>query len=396
MHSHLESVLERLQAGARPTREEAIALGSATGNDQAELLALAAARRTAQWGKIITYSCKVFIPLTNMCRDTCGYCTFAQHPSSTAARFMTPAEVLEVAEAGRRLGCKEALFSLGEKPELRYPEARAALAKLGYTRLIPYLRDMCELVLRETRLVPHANPGTLSQEELALLRPVTGSMGMMLESTSLRLTEKGGVHYGCPDKYPGVRLQTLSLAGELGIPFTTGILIGIGETWAERVDSLLAIREIAQRYGNIQEVIIQNFRAKPDIPMCDSPEPDLEDMLRTLAVARLLLDPEVSLQAPPNLGPGFYLDYLKAGLNDWGGISPLTIDYINPEAAWPRIEELRRGTESRGFELRERLTIYPRHLAEADRFVAPEMLPYLAALAGPDGLAADEVVEVSG
>jgi FO synthase len=285
------------------------------------------------------------------------------------------------------------LFSLGEKPELRYPEARAALAKLGYARLIDYLRDMCELVLRETGLVPHANPGTLSREELALLRPVTGSMGMMLESISLRLLEKEGVHYGCPDKHPQVRLQTLVHAGELRVPFTTGILIGIGESWTERVDSLLAIQAIAQRYGNIQEVIVQNFRAKPDIPLRDWPEPGLEDMLRTLAVARLLLDPDISLQAPPNLAPGHYLQYVKAGLNDWGGISPLTIDHINPEAAWPRIRELRRGIESLGFELRERLTIYPRHLAETRRFVAPEVLPYLTAWASSDGLAVPQLLE---
>jgi FO synthase len=393
MRPEIRPILEQLGSGVGFSRQEALELGAVRGDALEELMALAAARRTAQWGKVITYSRKVFIPLTNMCRDTCGYCTFAQPPSSPTARVMTPEEVLEVAEAGRRLGCKEALFSLGEKPELRYPEARAALARLGYTGLIPYLRDMCELVLRETGLIPHANPGTLSQEEMTLLRAVTGSMGMMLESISLRLMGKGGVHYACPDKYPSVRLRTLSLAGELGVPFTTGILIGIGETWAERVDSLLAIREIAQHYGNIQEVIIQNFRAKPGTRMANWPEPPLEEMLRTLAIARLLLDVEVGLQAPPNLAPRDYGQYLRAGLNDWGGISPVTHDFINPEAAWPQIGELRHETERMGFTLRERLTIYPRQLAEPSRFVAPEMVGTLRVLAGADGLAAEQAFD---
>ncbi len=393
MPPHLTAILETLRTGRRPTRDEAVALEGAAGEEFAELMALAAVRRKAAWGTTVTYSRKVFIPLTNLCRDTCGYCTFAQPPSFPSAHWMTPDEVLEVAEAGRRLGCKEALFSLGEKPELRYPEARQALAALGYTRLIAYLRDMCERVLRKTGLLPHANPGTLSTEEMALLRPVTGSMGVMLENVSRRLMGKGAAHESCPDKHPEVRLQTLVNAGRLGVPFTTGILIGIGETWAERVDSLLAIQTVSERYGNIQEVIIQNFRAKPDIRMRHWPEPGLEDMLRTLAVARLLLDGKVSLQAPPNLspgGPGQYAEYLDAGLNDWGGVSPVTMDHINPEAAWPRIAELRRSTESRGCRLRERLTIYPRYLAEPERFVDPKMLSYLAALAGGDGLAAEQ------
>ena len=304
MPAHMTAILEALRTGRRPTRDEAIALGGAAGEELAALMAVAAERRKAAWGTTVTYSRKVFIPLTNLCRDTCGYCTFAQPPSSPSARLMTPDEVLEVAEAGRRLGCKEALFSLGEKPELRYPEVRQALAVLGYSRLTEYLRDMCQLVLRQTGLLPHANPGTLSIEEMALLRPVTASMGMMLENVSPRLMEKGMAHHGCPDKQPQVRLQTLVNAGRLGVPFTTGILIGIGETWAERVESLLAMQAVFERYGTIQEVIIQNFRTKPDIPMRNQPEPGLEEMLRTLAVARLLLDGTVSLQAPPNLSPG--------------------------------------------------------------------------------------------
>ena len=388
MPSTVLSILENLGGNRRLRREEAVALKGAKGEDFFRLTSVAADRRDRFWGRTITYSRKIFIPLTNLCRDTCGYCTFAQSPSSRSARIMTPEEILAIARAGQQAGCKEALFSLGEKPELRYPEAREALAALGYTRLIDYLRDMCELVLRETGLVPHANPGTLSVEEISLLRPVTGSMGMMLESVSLRLMEKGGAHYGCPDKHPSVRLETLENAGRLKVPFTTGILIGIGETWTERIDTLLAIQEIFEQYGNIQEVIVQNFRAKPDIAMSNQPEPSREDMLRTLATARLLLDGKISLQAPPNLASGDYPSYLGAGLNDWGGISPVTLDHINPEAAWPQISELRRATERMGYQLRERLTVYPRYLARPQEFIAPEMMNHLTAMANPDGLAA--------
>ena len=388
MPSPVPSILENLGTDRRLSREEAVGLKAVTGEDFNRLMSLAAQRRDRNWGRTITYSRKVFIPLTNLCRDTCGYCTFAQSPSSRSARTMTPEEILAIARAGQRAGCKEALFSLGEKPELRYPEAQEALAALGYTRLIDYLHDMCELVLRDTGLVPHANPGTLSVEEISLLRPVTGSMGMMLESVSLRLMEKGEAHYGCPDKHPSVRLETLENSGRLKVPFTTGILIGIGENWTERIDTLLAIQGVFERHGCIQEVIVQNFRAKPDIMMRDRPEPTREDMLRTLAVARLVLDGKISLQAPPNLAPGDYPAYIGAGLNDWGGISPVTLDHINPEAAWPQIADLRRATEAMGYSLCERLTVYPRYLARPQEFLAPEMMNHLTALANPDGLAA--------
>ncbi|OGH56363.1 MAG: 7,8-didemethyl-8-hydroxy-5-deazariboflavin synthase subunit CofG [Candidatus Lindowbacteria bacterium RIFCSPLOWO2_12_FULL_62_27] len=351
------------------------------------LLGAALNKKIGAWGNAVTYSRKVFIPLTNLCRDTCGYCVFAQPPDSPAARYMTPDEVLAVAEAGKRVGCKEALFSLGEKPELRHPEARAALARLGYRRTIDYLRDMCERVLKETGLLPHANPGTLTEDDLRLLQPVTASMGMMLETTSLRLLEKGQAHHACPDKHPDARLRTLANAGRIHAPFTTGLLVGIGETWEDRVNSLQAIHDIHRQYGHIQEVIIQNFRAKPGIRMAGRPEPDLEDMLRTLATARLMLDPEISLQAPPNLQPESYAQYISAGLNDWGGVSPLTPDHINPEKAWPKIAELKAATESMGAVLRERLTIYPRPLAAADRFLSPALREPVAALAAEDGLA---------
>ena len=388
MPSPVPSILENLGTDRRLSREEAVGLKAVTGEDFNRLMSIAAQRRDRVWGRTITYSRKVFIPLTNLCRDTCGYCTFARSPSSRSARTMMPEEILAIARAGQRAGCKEALFSLGEKPELRYPEAQEALAALGYTRLIDYLHDMCELVLRDTGLVPHANPGTLSVEEISLLRPVTGSMGMMLESVSLRLMEKGEAHYGCPDKHPSVRLETLENSGRLKVPFTTGILIGIGENWAERIDTLLAIQDVFERHGCIQEVIVQNFRAKPDIMMRDRPEPTREDMLRTLAVARLLLDGKISLQAPPNLAPGDYPAYIGAGLNDWGGISPVTLDHINPEAAWPQIADLRRATEAMGYSLCERLTVYPRYLARPQEFLAPEMMNHLTVLANPDGLAA--------
>jgi 7,8-didemethyl-8-hydroxy-5-deazariboflavin synthase CofG subunit len=373
-------------------RAEAIAALEGVGPADEGLLARARDVRDEAYGRFVTYSRKVFIPLTNLCRDTCGYCTFAKAPGSPGAGYMSPDEILAVARAGRAVGCKEALFSLGERPELRWPEAREALARLGHTTTLGYLREMCELVLRETGLVPHANPGTLSEDEMRELLPVTGSMGMMLETVSERLMGPGGAHHRCPDKAPRRRLATLEAAGRLGVPFTTGILIGIGETAAERADSLLAIARVHAARGTIQEVIVQNFRRKPDIAMADAAEPGLDDMLRTLAVARLILPPEVSLQAPPNLMPEQPASYILAGLDDWGGVSPVTPDHINPEAAWPAITALAEATASAGYELRERLTVRPRFLRDPARHLAPEMRPYLASLAGPDGLARDEVL----
>lgn len=361
-------------------RDEARALATVTGPALVALCEAAAEVRDRAWGRVVTYSRKVFVPLTTYCRDECGYCAFVKRPGEAGAKVMSPDEVLAVARAGAAVGCKEALFSLGEKPELRYPEASEALARLGYRRTVDYLRDMCALVLEETGLLPHANPGTLDAEDLALLKPVTGSMGMMLESMSRRLTRPGMAHHRCPDKVPLQRLRTLERAGEAGVPFTTGILIGIGETWAERVETLHAIRDSHRRHGHVQEVIVQNFRAKPGTPMAAHPEPAHDDMLRTIAVARLLLDPEVSVQAPPNLSPG-YGDYVAAGINDWGGVSPVTIDHINPERAWPLIEELSRVTETAGCILRERLTVYPGYIAAAERYLAPAMQPHVARLA---------------
>jgi 7,8-didemethyl-8-hydroxy-5-deazariboflavin synthase CofG subunit len=344
------------------SREEACELIRAEGPDIECLFHAAAKVREKRTGRVVTYSRKVFIPLTNLCRDTCGYCTFARTPDDPRAHTMTPEEVLAVAKAGRRAGCKEALFSLGERPELRYPAYRDWLDDRGYRSTIDYLAAMCRLVFDETGLLPHANPGTMSWDEVASLRPFSPSMGMMLESVSKRLLRPGQAHHACPDKVPAARLSTLETAGELGVPFTTGILIGIGETLDERVDALFAIREVHERFGNIQEVIVQNFRAKPDTRFARRPEPDPLDLARTAAVARLIFGTGVNLQIPPNLTPDSYACLLRSGINDWGGISPVTLDHINPEKAWPAVRDLRRITEEAGFVLRERLSVYPEHI----------------------------------
>ncbi len=332
------------------------------------LLQSAAKIRDDTWGKEITYSRKVFIPLTNMCRDTCTYCTFVKHPSKPEARILTPEQVLFMAKQGEAHGCKEVLFSLGEKPELRYPEAKKKLAILGYNRMTSYLRDMCKLILDKTSLLPHVNAGTLSNQEIDELKPVSASMGMMLETITKRLSKKGGPHYACPDKTPIQRLRTLSRVGKKNVPFTTGLLIGIGETFEERIEALEEINKIHAKYGNIQEVIIQNFRRKPDIKMANHPEPTLEAMLRTIAAARIILNPEISLQAPPNLSDR-HIKYIQAGINDWGGISPVTIDFINPEHAWPDIEKLRTSCIKVGYKLSERLTVYPKYIKSSERFL---------------------------
>jgi len=348
---------------------------------------LAAARAAKEHFKpgVITYSRKVFLPLTNLCRDYCGYCTFRRDPGDPGAHTMTPDEVLEVARQGEQLGCTEALFSLGDKPELLFPEMRETLRRLGYKSTLHYLEAMCELVLRETTLLPHPNPGLLSAEWISRLAAVSPSMGLMLETTNGSLLAPGAAHDNAPDKLPAKRLRTIEDAGRLNVPFTTGLLIGIGETLEDRVDTLLAIRDLHQRYGHIQEVIVQNFRVKPTIPMANSPEPSHGEMLRAVAVARLLL-PEINIQAPPNLSAPYYDDLAEAGINDWGGISPLTPDFINPEKPWPHLEQLRLRTEARGFELRQRLPVYPEFIP--DVIAKPGLLSEkLQTAAAADGLA---------
>ena len=347
--------------------------------------------REQHWGKTITYSRKVFVPLTNMCRNTCSYCTFVKDPDSDEATILTKDQVIDIIKEGQKQGCKEVLFSLGEKPELRYPIARRALKKLGFKSMVDYLKEVCQLTLQMSNLIPHVNAGTLSLEDIKKLKPVTASMGMMLETTSKRLTRKGQPHYACPDKVPIQRIRTLERAGTMKVPFTTGLLIGIGETLTERVEALKTINLIHKKYGHIQEVIIQNFQRKPDILMKNSPEPSKEDMMRTIALARIILDPEISIQAPPNLSNS-HLEWLSAGINDWGGISPVTIDFINPQHSWPHLEDLKNSTESKGFNLKERLTIYPKYQKKFG-FVDEKIENHIGSLADKDGLAIDQRLE---
>jgi 7,8-didemethyl-8-hydroxy-5-deazariboflavin synthase CofG subunit len=351
-----------------------------------ELLSSATALRAKGKGNTITFSKKVFIPLTTLCRDYCGYCTFRKDPGQAGAHFMTPDEVLAVAEQGRRAGCKEALFSLGDQPERIFPEARDFLQRQGFTRTLDYLAAMCELVLSETGLLPHSNPGVMDADILARLKSSNASVGLMLETVSNRLMRGDLPHAKAPDKVPALRLRTMEEAGKLSIAFTTGILIGIGETIEERIDSLLAIRAMHEKYGHIQEVIIQNFRAKADIPMAHHIEPTMDDTLRTIAVARMILGPEMNIQAPPNLSYSDFPQLLDAGINDWGGISPVTKDHINPEAAWPQIAKLEAETAARGFVLRERLALYPEFL-DRDEFVSPTVRPHLDRLRSAPELA---------
>jgi FO synthase len=356
--SELVARIRDVRDGEALSPEVALALLSCSGDAEQELLAAAVALKQRYRPGVVTYSRKVFLPLTNLCRDYCGYCTFRRDPGEPGAHTMMPDEVLSVAQQGEKLGCTEALFSLGDKPEALFPEMRETLRRLGYRSTLHYLEAMCELVLRETRLLPHANPGLLSAQWIERLRETNPSLGLMLESTSEALLQKGAAHDDAPDKLPELRLKTIADAGKLGVPFTTGILIGIGETLRDRVDSLLAIKRLHQQYGHIQEVIIQNFRAKPRIAMAHWPEPDNGDMLRTLAVARLLLR-DMNIQAPPNLTEYGYEQLLQGGINDWGGVSPLTPDYINPEAPWPHLADLERRTNAAGQELRQRLPVYP-------------------------------------
>ena len=322
-------------------------------------------------GNRMSYSRKVFIPLTRLCRDVCRYCTFSASPSQVPAPFLSPEQVLDIARAGARAGCHEALFTLGDQPEARWPQARAALDAMGYASTIDYVAAMAERVLRETGLLPHANPGVMTREQLAQLRRVCASQGLMLETTAERLSDKGGPHHGSPDKWPQVRLATIRTAGELLIPFTSGLLIGIGETRAERLDALLALRALHARHGHLQEIIIQNFRAKPRTPMARAPEPDHHDLAWTLALARIVFGPGMNIQAPPNLSARDYPQLIAAGINDWGGISPVTPDHVNPEAPWPAIEALRERTAQAGRILVERLPSYPRYALDAPRWHDP-------------------------
>jgi FO synthase len=384
----VEAALERGIEGRGVSREDALSL-MGEGPLQA-LLTTAAAVRDRFKGRSVSYSRKVFIPLTHLCRDYCGYCTFRADPQAGVQPYMLPDEVLAVAEAGRKAGCKEALFSLGDQPERIFPEAKEFLKKLGFGRTLEYLAAMSELVLEKTGLLPHSNPGLMNGEDLRRLRETNVSVGLMLESASPRLLRVGGAHWKAPDKVPSLRIRTIESAGQLSMAFTTGILIGIGETTEERVDALLAIRSAHQKYGHVQEVIVQPFRAKPDIRMAEAPEPSTEDLERTIAIARLIFGGEMNIQSPPNLLSEDYPDLLQAGINDWGGISPVTKDFINPEAAWPQISALAARSAGVGFVLRERLAIYPEFCSRPE-FVSARLQPLLRKLQSEDGYAREEV-----
>ena len=367
----MNNVLQQVREGVRLSDDDALALAEFA--DTRALADVASVLRDQGFRNTVTYSRKVFIPLTHLCRDVCHYCTFAQVPRKVMAPYMSIDEVLEVARHGAAMGCKEALFTLGEKPELRYKAARDALAEMGYESTTDYLFAAAKAVFEETGMLPHLNPGNLEPEELARLKTVSPSMGIMLESASERLCEKGMPHYGSPDKVPAVRLQTLANAGIAQVPFTTGILIGIGETRLERIESLLAIRAIHEQYGHVQEIIVQNFRAKPETKMVNAPEPDLNELLWTIAIARLIFGPTMSVQAPPNLSPGVLPQIVHAGINDWGGVSPVTPDFVNPEAPWPHLDELARETASAGKFLTERLTMYPDYAVDLDRWAHSDL-----------------------
>jgi FO synthase len=383
-HGKVNDFLASTRYTGSVDRDAALTLG--TRAPLSELLAAASELRARGKGSVISFSKKVFIPLTTLCRDYCGYCTFRKDPGQPGAHFMTPDEVLALAERARDAGCKEALFSLGDQPERIFPEARDFLRQQGFSRTLDYAAAMCELVLERTGLLPHANPGVMDRAALERFRESNASLGLMLETVSTRLMRNGLAHFKAPDKVPALRLRTIEDAGKLSMAFTTGILIGIGETFEERVDALFAIRALHEKYGHVQEVIVQNFRAKPDIPMANHAEPSMEEMLRTIAVARLILGPKMNIQAPPNLSYADFPRLLDAGINDWGGISPVTKDFINPEAAWPQIAKLRAETESRGFILRERLALYPEYVTRAD-YLSPRVRERVQILADREGFA---------
>jgi len=380
-----EAILARAEAGCRLSAPEALTLTDCA--DPRPQMKIAARLRDQAHGRLVSYSRKVFIPLTQLCRDVCHYCTFAHPPRPGEPAYLSADEVLEIAQAGARAGCHEALFTLGDKPELRYAVARDALARLGHESTLSYLAEMARLVFRETGLLPHLNPGVMTRTDIDRLRTVSVSQGIMLESASERLCRRGGPHFGSPDKEPALRVGTTRAAGEAAVPFTSGILIGIGETRRERIESLLALRDLHERYGHLQEIIIQNFRAKPGTRMAEAAEPDLDDHLWTIAVARLIFGAEMNIQAPPNLNPGALAEMIAAGVNDWGGVSPVTPDHVNPEAPWPALDRLARETAAAGKQLVERLAIYPAYARDAVRWVEPALRPAVLRKIDAQGLA---------
>jgi FO synthase len=389
----LRRAIVRADQGRALSLDEVEALLEARGSDLDRLVGIAGRLRDLGHGDVVTYSRKVFVPLTMLCRDHCHYCTFAKPPARLESPFLTPDEVVSIADRGREMGCKEALFTLGDRPEDRYPEARVWLEARGFASTLDYVRAVAIRVIEETGLLPHLNPGVMSYEEMARLKQVAPSMGLMLESASDRLTLRGMPHFNSPDKVPAVRLRTIADAGRLAIPFTTGILVGIGETARERAASLLAIRDVHRRYRHVQEVIVQNFRAKARTAMHAAPEPTTDEFVAAVATARVVLGPRMHVQAPPNLSDEQErLRLLDAGIDDWGGVSPLTPDHVNPERPWPAVEHLAATTAARGSRLCERLTIYPEFAARPDPFLAGKMRAPVEALTGADGLAVEGLV----
>jgi 7,8-didemethyl-8-hydroxy-5-deazariboflavin synthase len=390
INNTLQESLDMCLEGKDISKDEAYEIINWDENDE-YIIGVARKIRNRAKGFRVTYSRKVFINLVNLCRDTCSYCTYKKEPSDKLASLMSPQHVLNLAEIGKKFGCTEVLFVTGERPEQKYLEARQWLRSLGYSSTIEYIREMSEKVLQETGLLPHTNAGSLTKKEMSILKSTNVSIGTMLESASERLTLRGMPHENAPSKNPRVRLRTLQNAGELKIPTTTGLLVGIGETPREIVDSLFLIKEIHQRYGHIQEVIMQNFNPKPKTNMANSFPPSYNYFLKTIALARIIL-PEMNIQVPPNLTPNIFGNYIDAGINDWGGISPITIDHVNPEFPWPSIQSVNHVTVSRGHKFRARLPIYPEFLDKKDGFIPTELRNYIHLLSDSDGLVREDYI----
>ena len=383
-----DRLLAAIEAGLRPERDEARAFVGLV--PRGGMMELARSLCVAGHGLDVSFSKKVFIPLTQLCADVCHYCTFAHAPRRGEPAYLSREAVLDIARRGREQGVKEALFTLGDRPERRYAAARKALGALGHEGTLSYLEEVAGLILKETGLLPHLNPGLTDEAWSRRLRAVSASQGLMLETASERLSRRGGPHFGSPDKLPAARLAAIEAAGRAGVPFTTGILIGIGETRQERLDALFAIRDLHDRHGHVQEIIIQNFRAKPDTRMADAPEPSLEEQLWTIASARLIFGPAMNIQSPPNLRPDDLAELIGAGINDWGGVSPVTPDHVNPEAPWPHLEALGRATEKAGRVLVERLAIYPAFVETPERWLAPSLRSPALRLLDTSGFARED------
>ena len=367
------------------TIDEAMSLSKDINKNIEKICMTASSIRDKGKGNKITFSPKVFIPLTQLCRDYCGYCTFRKDPKDVKNLYMDPEEILKVVKKGEKAGCTEALFTLGERPELRFEEAKTWLNERGYKTTLEYVTDMCKLVIDNSTLLPHANPGTMSKNELREIKKYNASVGLMLESTSKLLYQPGGPHEFAPSKRPIARIKTMQNAGELNIPFTTGLLIGIGETLEDRIESLFEILELQKTYGNIQEVIIQNFKSKPNTPMSNSDDAETIDMLWTISMARLILGSNMNIQAPPNLSSDNFEIYLDAGINDWGGVSPITIDYVNPESPWPTLNSLKTKTESKGFKLTPRLPVYPEYFIDTNKYLPEYIIEHISKISDKSG-----------